>query len=170
MFDEKASFLERIVEQYKIFGSNRIVAVLNSDGVALFNEKYSHLKNDVYVVENIYPERGRPYSVTLGLKNVPADDMVFVQNIDTPFVNVDLLELLFENAGGVDYVSPQYDGKGGHPALLSQNVIMEILQLQSRDFILRDLLKRYKKRVVKVNDHRLLANINTEKDYGEYFN
>ncbi len=169
MFDEKTTFLERIVEQYKLFGCNRIVVVLNSIGVALFNEKYSHLKNDVCVVENVYPERGRPYSVSLGLKHVPANDMVFIQNIDNPFVTVDLLEMLFENSDGVDYVSPQYDGKGGHPVLLSQNVSRAIIELQNENFILRDLLKKYDNKTVKANDHRILANVNTKKDYDYYF-
>ena len=168
-FDEKTTFLEKIIEQYKNFGVSKIVCVLNPDGIKLIEENYANLNGEIIIVNNDKPHLGRSYSITLGLKEIPGSHMVFVQNIDNPFVTPTLLKTLFEVTGNFDFVSPQYRGQGGHPILLSQNIVRTILALEGKVFILKELLNYFKKKIAIVDDPNILVNINTRTDYNKQF-
>ncbi len=168
-FNEKSTFVERLVSQYKSLGCKKIIVVLNAEGVKFFQKNLPHLSNEVMVITNMFPERGRSYSISLGLKHIPGNEKVFIQNVDNPFITTDILKLMLENLKDYDCVSPQYQGEGGHPVLISHNVIKEILVREEKDFVLRDLLKNFKKRTLPVNNQKILANINTMEDYNKYF-
>ncbi|MCD4695433.1 MAG: hypothetical protein K8S16_04250, partial [Bacteroidales bacterium] len=93
----------------------------------------------------------------------------FIHNVDNPFVNHCVLQLLFDQLGKGDFAVPVYKGKGGHPVLLSEKIITAIIAEKEHDLNLRDFLKDYSRQEVEVDDETVLVNINTMEEYGNYF-
>ncbi len=89
--------------------------------------------------------------------------------MDNPFINHYVLQLLFDQLGKGDFAVPVYKGKGGHPVLLSEKVITDIIAEKKHDLNFRDFLKDYSKQKVEVDDETVLVNINTVEEYRNYF-
>ncbi len=122
----------------------------------------------IKVVINDKLEYGRFYSVQLGLKELK-NSAVFIQNIDNPFVNTGLLMSLRKGIGLADFAVPVYEGKGGHPVLLSSEVIEQIVNGFKSTSHLNEVLKSFNRQDVFVNDPYIGVNINTPEDYQKYF-
>jgi molybdenum cofactor cytidylyltransferase len=154
-----ASFVEKILSAYSGAGADPIVLVVNKD----FDKETVDLENTVVVV-NTQLDLGRIHSIRLGLKHVPGDRMCFVHNVDNPFVRKDLLLRLLESASGGTYVMPVFGGRGGHPVLLSKEVIGEIVNNDRlKDF--REALEKFRRVEIACNNPEVLLNINTPEDY-----
>jgi CTP:molybdopterin cytidylyltransferase MocA len=81
----------------------------------------------------------------------------------------DVLKLLFDCILNSDFCVPVYKGRGGHPVLLSENVIRDLFAEDKTDITLRDFLSRYDGKRVDVKSDSVLVNINTPEDYRGYF-
>ncbi len=168
-FKEKTTFLEHLSMIYHDSGCSPLVAVLSSQGLA----EMSHLKLDLpsalRVVVNAHPERGRFSSVLAGLSYIDADKPVFIQNIDNPFTEPDILKQLALALPHFDYTCPVFEGKRGHPLLISGKVVRDILAEKPADVPLNLFLKKYTGCMVETLSSRVLANINSELDYRAWF-
>ena len=89
--------------------------------------------------------------------------------MDNPFVNTKILESLLSQDVNTDYIVPSFDGKGGHPILISNKVCQALISAEKNDLVLSDFLKGYDKKRVIVDDKRILININTHTKYQDFF-
>ncbi len=164
-FDDTHIFLEQIIKQYKSFGCQEIIVILNNEGVVFVKENLPQLSNDIVIVKNNHLEWERFYSIKLGIKNLTNTHPVFIHNVDNPFVSQEVLKQLFINHTPNEFIVPVFEGRGGHPILLSNEISQAIITENKHELILSDFLKRYTKKRIAVDDKRILVNINTEEKY-----
>jgi len=168
LFDSEQNFFQKITGEYLKFGCKEITVVMNT-------ENYNSLKTKIKIPEKIkivinkFPEKGRFYSLKTGISELQKTDFCFIQNIDNPFTDNTVLELLASNSDKADYMIPSYKNNGGHPILISEEIINAIKETSEESVNMKDFLNRFKKHYVKHKDEKILANINTLSDYHFYF-
>lgn len=163
-FSEEETFLDHIIHVYRRFVVSELVLVVNeSVDLEAFQDNET-----INIVVNNKMEYGRFYSVQLGLKELK-NRYVFIQNIDNPFVNTGLLMSLQKGIGLADFAVPVYERKGGHPVLLSPDVIEPMVNSFKSTSHFNDVLKSFNRQDVFVNDPYIGVNINTSEDYQKYF-
>ncbi len=167
--DEKSTFLEKIIAEYLSFGSREIIVVINDEGYCRVKNEMPQIEQFAKIVVNRKPEKGRFRSVKLGLTAIVKIQPCFIQNIDNPFVNISLLAGMSEHTEPHSYVVPVYEGNGGHPILISNEIGKFILSQGERDYDLREILKKFNRIEYKTDDRNVLININTMKDYKRIF-
>lgn len=168
-YDENTTFLEHIIKKYEAFGCEQIVVVLNEEGANIINSRSVNFLDKVTLITNNHPEWERFYSIKLGLKALNEENLVFIHNVDNPFVNPVVLASLIENIFEFDYAVPTYKGRGGHPVLLSEKVILAIIEKKENNLNFKDYLSNYRKVIVKVNDKNILVNVNSKEEYNTLF-
>lgn len=169
-FDEMKNFIEKIASTYITAGIEKIIVVVNpaieSEVSKLLRNKFSDCKLEVIV--NSYPERGRFYSIQLGLEKADTE-YCFIQNIDNPFVTKDLLRNMCRMIKQGAYVVPVFKNEKGHPVIISAEVMNHCRKLSGNDFNLRDELQMFEEIRLVWDEKNILANINTEDEYQKYF-
>ena len=168
-YDENKIFIEHIVNKYENFGCKEIIIVVNETGNNYLTENKIQFSDNVKIVINEHPDWHRFYSLKLGAKCLLEVIPVFVHNVDNPFVNYEVLNELSGNTNKADYLSPEFDGKGGHPILLSRRIIKDVRATTEDQIHFKEFLNQYPKRRVKVDDEKVLVNINTLEEYRKYF-
>ncbi len=165
-FSLHQNFLQHIIEVYQQAGLKEIIVVKNKeiDFAGLESEI-----NGISTVNNCFPEKGRLYSIQLGLLAAPDAGFCFIQNIDTPFVTTKIIHQLAEHKACADYISPEFNGKGGHPVLLSASILKTIAGLIDYTQTLRDVLAGFSRYKIPTTDEQCTLNINTKEDYEQYF-
>jgi len=167
-YDKQTTFLEQIIKQYESFGCKEINVVLNEESVGLLKNNISGFSDGVKIVVNFHPEWERFYSLKLGLQTLDDKSKSFVHNVDNPFVNQEVLHSLMHHIPGFDYAVPIYNNRGGHPLLLSKKVVKSIIAEEENSLNLKVYLSDYKKAAVKVDDEKVLINMNTKEEYRKY--
>jgi len=158
-------FLEYILSQYESFVSGKIIVVVNSEGKSYLSENNLTISRAVKIIVNQYPENGRLYSIKKGLSALKNNDPVFIHNVDNPFADKDLLNSLYTNKAKADLIKPVFKNRGGHPILISNKIVRDILAGKNYDIHLNSFLRKYSCESIEVSDERILTNINTESDY-----
>lgn len=92
-FDKNRTFVEKITNEYLNAGIHKIILVIydlaiNSENLNIV----SHLDKNIIAIYNRNPEKGRLYSLSLGLAELDNIKGCFIQNIDNPFVNSGLIK------------------------------------------------------------------------------
>lgn len=165
-YDKNTTFLEQIMQGYETFACNKIIVVLNEKGIdMLLKGEPLYMPDNIEIVINRHPEWERFYSLKLALETLNVDSSVFVHNVDNPFVNKSVLQKLLAHLTEDNYVVPEFEDKRGHPVLLSEKVVADIVSEEKNALNLKDFLKPYLKQVVKVDDENILVNINAKDDY-----
>jgi len=165
--DGKA-FLEHIAEQYSLFGCKKIIVVVNPEGRGFISENPLVLPDILSFTINQHPEYERFYSLQCGLKELTAENAVFVHNVDNPIVDQKVLLKLMENITANGLVKPVYKNHGGHPILLGREAVRLISQEKDSSINLREYLVRFKRKSIEVDNAGILLNINTLEDYQEF--
>lgn len=168
-YDKHNTFIKYIVSKYESFACEEIVLVLNKIGNDYLIENNIKFSDNVRIVINEYPDWHRFYSLKIGVKSLSQNSPAFIHNVDNPFVNYSVLNELRKEIGSADYISPEFEGKGGHPILLSEKIINEIRLTQENQIHLKEFLNQFSKIKVSVDDEKILVNINTLEEYKEYF-
>ena len=169
-FDTTQSFLKKIIDEYAAFGCGEIIVVLNSNIAKIVNRKSEIVNQNVIFVVNKHLEHERFYSIKLGIQKLRISEFCFIQNVDNPFINSNILNSIYEHKIVDGYVSPSFEGSGGHPILLGKDIIGYIKSLKANNANFRDVLKPYPYNKVELNDDKVLININTVEEYRKYFN
>ena len=169
-FNTETTFLEKLIDEYYSFGCNEIIVVLNETSAVLYHQLKLSVPSNVRVVINHHPEWERFYSLKLAALALNEVKPVFVSNIDNPFLNQETLDILFKEVDNFDYISPSFNGKGGHPFLLSTKVLNELKTEKQDQIHIKEFLGKYSKKLEEVNDEKILLNINTMEDYSRFFN
>src|ERR1035437_1307843 len=163
---EGMAFIEKISDTYKQAGIGSIIVVLNSkfcEGKWL--NIYEKCKAKFTVVKNNKPELGRFYSLQLGLKEIGDEEFCFIQNVDNPYISDEIIDKIWENRNQEGYSSPVFNGKGGHPILISRYIMDQIGNTENVDISLIKYLSTYPKKEVEMNSDLVLRNINTPEEY-----
>lgn len=168
-FDENYIFLQKIVKEFMDFGCKEIIVVINEIGNKYLKENDVFLSENVKIVVNKHPEWHRFYSLKIGVNALSETNSCFVHNVDNPFVSQSTLENLTKETNKADYINPQYDGKGGHPFLISCLIQSDIKSAIEDELHLKEFLNQYKRLKVDVVDESILVNINTQEEYKKYF-
>lgn len=168
-YDEYNTFIEQIIKEYNHLGAKEIIVVVNAISKESIKKHQIKLPVNIKLIINEHLEWHRFYSLRLGANALSQNNSVFVHNVDNPFVNKQVLSELLANSGKADYVSPEFDRKGGHPFLISTNVIQDLKTSESDQMHLKEFLNQYLSLKVPVNDKNVLVNINTLNDYRKYF-
>jgi molybdenum cofactor cytidylyltransferase len=167
--DENITFLEKIVRIYSAPDISQIVVVVNQQLYDLIETNKLYLPENVSVIVNRLPGKGRFYSLQTGLKCIVDGESVFIQNVDNPFVGKDVLELLLESRDQADVILPAFAGKTGHPVLLSPVVCKSIVSCEDPENRIDQYLKKFASVIVETNDAKILVNINNRADYDNEF-
>ncbi|MBE0649432.1 MAG: NTP transferase domain-containing protein [Bacteroidales bacterium] len=168
-FDEKRIFLEKIVSEYLTFGCRQVGVVLNEQGMRLYEKMPLQHKNNITAILNPAPEKERFFSLQTGLKALKPAGAVFLHNVDSPFLKQEVLQYLADNFHKQAYVVPTYQDEGGHPVLLSQEIVKALTEAPDYDQNLRVFLQNFAQIKVPVNDPGILTNINSPEEYEQYF-
>ncbi len=159
---ENDLIVEKLIQPFRNFGCSKIVLIINHAFCqSPWNSNLERIASLATIVKNHQPEKGRFVSLKLAAEQLISSNFVFIQNVDNPFVNLKLLEMLAANRSENGYSVPTFNGKGGHPILVSGKIINEINKLENINFNLRDILKHFKRKDVPVPWKNVLANINT---------
>jgi CTP:molybdopterin cytidylyltransferase MocA len=167
--NEKVTFIEKILSTYSDWGCSEIIMVTNKKAFDRMNNR-GIIPSDVKMVINDHLEFERFYSVKIGLGALHTSSFCFIQNVDNPFIDTQILDILYEHRSNEKYVSPVFENKGGHPVLLNRQNINQIYNWPGDTDILKDVLNTMECRMVEMPDDRVLININNLKDYKRFFN
>ena len=169
-FDEKRNFFDKIAGTYISAGIKDLILVISpaiEDEVKRILAK-NYPDQPVGIVVNSFPERGRFFSLQLGLEKT-SSSFCFIQNIDNPFVAEELLVEMIRVKQRGTYVVPVYKNQNGHPVLISAEVMNHCRSLNGDDFNFRQELMNFTEIKVNWADEKILANINTTGLYQQYF-
>jgi len=164
-FDKQVTFIEKLFNEYTAYGCNEIIVVLNETSAVLYHQLKLSIPSNVRVVINHYPEWERFYSLKLAALALNKVKPVFVSNIDNPFVSNSILDCLYNESINFDYACVAFNGRGGHPFYLSEQVINHLRSEPQDQIHLKQFLSKYPKKLVEVNDSKVLLNINNMEDY-----
>jgi molybdenum cofactor cytidylyltransferase len=124
---------------------------------------------------NPEPDRGPFSSLQTGLAALPRGSTAWVLPLDVPCPSQEVWMALQQrfSEGGAEVVMPVVEGRGGHPVLLSAEMVTRLLQLalehpESRlDHQIRALPEDRVARI-EVKDRRVLDNLNTAEDFARH--
>ena len=166
-----ATFLEHLVNTYYGAGVRKVVTVINSEfGIGEWESKVKKLKEGTQIVLNSEVDKGRMHSISVGLNELQDCDYVLIQNVDSPLIEIATIEHLINNCENHAVTQPVFKGRGGHPILIAKPVTQDILRNKDVSLTLRDVLNKYKKNKLSIEDEHVLMNVNTFDKYLEMKN
>ncbi len=121
-------------------------------------------------IYNSSPEKGRNYSIQLGLQSLKHFDYIFIQNIDNPFTTTELINKMLEYAKEDAAVIPNYKNSNGHPVLLPKKQFQKIISTELAQIDFKQIIWKKDPILFPWNNKNILANINTKDDYKKWFN
>ncbi len=167
-YDETRTFLEVIIEQYISFGCSKVVVVINEYESRIDN--ITKTGNNVEIIVNRRPEWGRFYSIWLGLHALKNKGSVFIHNVDNPFLFQTVLNNMLKKLYANSYVVPTFNAKGGHPVLISKQIVNSIILQNDFSYNFKEYLQNFTRFNVSVKQKEILTNINTLKQYDNFKN
>ncbi|MEI6576265.1 MAG: NTP transferase domain-containing protein [Bacteroidota bacterium] len=165
-FNDEITFLNKLLMTYLSWGCDEVVVVLNE---ALEKEYVcpEELKKHVTFVKNEHLEFERFYSVKLGFQHILTADFCFLQNVDNPFIDEEILNEIYLKRSEEEWISPRNNGKGGHPVLLPKMMILQLSKFPVNDANLKSVLEGWPCKKVELNRTDILININDPQDFEE---
>jgi CTP:molybdopterin cytidylyltransferase MocA len=109
------------------------------------------------------------YSIQLGLKEADPGQYCFIQNVDQPFVDTEMIVALASKGSKECSVSPYFDEKGGHPVLLGPGLLQFISDCTDEQATLNEVLNFFPKKKLNIRDQKICININATADYKKVF-
>ena len=163
------TFLEQIVSVYFELEIDPVVVVVNPTIFKVIDYRKPVFFKHVQWVINPEPEKGRMKSIAMGLAKVTGKEYCFVQNVDQPFATSTLLGDMMRFAEHGSFITPTFQGRGGHPLLVNR-AVRDHLMGSFKDFeTLKDALESFERYCFKTDDPNVCKNINTPEDYFDAF-
>ncbi|MCX6295750.1 MAG: NTP transferase domain-containing protein [Bacteroidetes bacterium] len=163
------SLIETLCNTYIFAGISSPIVVFNHN---LFENKWADVMRSISskakIIKNDFPEKGRTYSIQLGLSKIAHNSNCIIQNIDNPEINVELLHQMSGKIEENGFVVPVKNGQGGHPILLGKNIVNHLKNLTSDTWILKEELKAFKRIEIDAGGTNVLLNLNTPDDWKNY--
>ena len=167
-YDDNVLFIEKILSTYSDWGCKEIVVVTNPEALQKMKQ-LGMVPSKVTMVVNDHMEFERFYSVKLGLGATRTSSFCFIQNVDNPFIDSQVLDLLYAHRSNEKFVSPVFENKGGHPVLLNRENINHIRNWPVDSANFKEVLNTMEFRNVEMPDDRVLININSPEEYQGFF-
>jgi molybdenum cofactor cytidylyltransferase len=161
-FAPGVTFARHLTNCYGAYGCNPIVLVVNEQ----FDTAAYH-QDELLIVVNQHVEKGRSWSIHLGLQRVPRGTSCFIQNVDNPFLHPGLLDKLIQSATPDGIAVPVWGDRGGHPVLLG-NKVVDLLRGEKELPDFRTIMHRFARVEVPYHDERILLNVNSPCDYRDF--
>ena len=161
------TFLASICSTYKSCGITNIAVVINEKfTTSKWKANLAKIKDDITIIKNSAPEKGRLYSLRLGLK-ASTSNFIFIHNVDSPFVEKEVIEQLLNNREENGITIPSYQEKNGHPVIINNAVSTEIVANYKNYETLKEIFNHFPKKYVEVDSDSILKNINTPEQLTE---
>ncbi len=145
--------IKYLVEKFQsIEPISEIIVVLGHDKLRIM-----HTISDPSVKFVYNPDYmgGMSFSVKAGVEAVVKyADLVIIHPGDVPFIKVDTLKELVNRAinlyseGGDFILIPRYGVKGGHPLIISKNLIRYVLEINEETRGLKGFLNRFRDKII----------------------
>jgi CTP:molybdopterin cytidylyltransferase MocA len=168
LYEENNPFIKKIISTYSDWGCREIIVVTGREAAGGLGQ-LSRLPFNIKVVINDHLDYERFYSVKLGLREIITSRFCFIQNVDNPFIDENILDLIYKSRGPENYISPVFESKGGHPVLLNRQNMISICNWQDDSANFREVLNTMAGTEVEMPDDRVLININSPEDYKAFF-
>ena len=137
-------------------------------------------RENVQWVYNSNYHQGKTTSVKTGVRafqgaqgsqpEAPQEEAILLLNVDQPR-SAGTIRFLMELHHGTDNPSlitvPVYQGKGGHPVILSTSLFTELLVISEETLGLKSVVRRHEEcvRRVEMDSAEILVDLNTSQDY-----
>lgn len=154
------SVIERSIDSLSPFCS-RIIVVTGFHVEAVMVSA-GHCREVVFV-HNPDCEKGMFSSLRMGLRHTDGERVLILPG-DCPFITHEVCEKLLQ--GKRDIVLPAYQGKKGHPVLLSRRAVEDLLA-DDRCQSLREYISTNKAEIIAVDRPEILWDIDTPEDYAK---
>jgi len=164
-FPGVGTYMSHIIDSYMASGIRTLALVV---APTIPTELYEGIPG-VRIVRNPDPDLGRAHSLRLGLAALPPARYCFVQNIDNPFVDPELIGALNAAREEAPYITPEHQGQGGHPVLIGRPLIELVQADEGTDTPLNLLFFGSARHRVPTADPRVLANINTPEEHSRHY-
>lgn len=165
LFTKEHTFLDQLILQYSLTDISQIAIIAQDSKILSFA---SQNNIPISFIQNMHPEKGRSYSIYLGLQQLKELDFVFIQNIDNPFTTKELIELMINQAQDKNVLFPYVNEKRAHPVLLPFSLVNQILSEDVSSFDFKKYLSSFPSQHLPWLDSRLRANINTMEEYKKW--
>ncbi len=163
------TFIENIIQVFTDYGITNIVVVTQDKYISDLEDVCMSFSNKPFFVVNDSPENERFYSLQLGIKALQNSEYSFIHNADSPFIDLQTLELLSLNKNNADYICPVNDNKGGHPILINKSTMKYLLN-SPMNANLKEVLSSKQKLNLLVDNKLITVDIDTPEEYKNYFN
>ncbi len=168
-FSKEKSFVCNLLDAYLSLSVSKVYCIINRFNADSIKQECKKYENQIVFIENSNPEKGRIWSVLLGINQVKTGNGVFIQNIDNPFISSELLIAMLKNYNPNYFLVPQFNGKNGHPLLLGSELVQEIKANSDSISDLKSFLNSQKKQIYITENKSILANINSPEEYQKWF-
>jgi molybdenum cofactor cytidylyltransferase len=160
LLDQKP-ILQHVIDVFLPF-CNRIIVVCGyqQERVVALTKEYGE---QVEVIYNENYPKGMFSSVKKGISQVRSPKF-FLTPGDYPLISRSICKELLEH--GSDFVKPSYHFRGGHPILLPNSCIEEILR-ESDDSDLKKYLQKKQIHYVEVEEEGVLMDVDTKEDFDQ---
>lgn len=166
-FSEDELFIQKITRTYIQSGIKQVIVVVNTDLYSSILKLMIPLADEVELIVNHFPEKGRFYSLQTGVQKLKPGNSFFFQNIDNPFTSAEVLNSLIQCKQDADVIIPVFDFKSGHPVLFSSAVTQKIIDKSDSEIRIDHFLQTFATKKVEITENRILKNINTPQDFSE---
>jgi len=166
-YDKNKRFIDKIISTYSEWGCTEIVVVTNAEAMQRM-KLTGMVPSTVSMVVNDHVEFERFYSVKLGLGAIRRSSFCFIQNVDNPFIDSQILDLIYKHRTDKKYVSPVFKGKGGHPILLNRENMNRICNWNVNSANFKEVIGTMECQKVEMTDDRVLININSPEEYQRF--
>jgi molybdenum cofactor cytidylyltransferase len=165
--DKKYSFLEKIIDEYLNAGIANIIVVVQDTLASTLNSNYPAIVEKSILIINYQPDMGRLFSIWLGLSNVKPNQNIFIQNVDNPFINSQFIRDMIRRKPTKGYLKPVYENHGGHPVLLSKEIVPQLFKVIFNFDDFKSSLQQFRLKTFYHNLPLIHTNINTPDDYNK---
>lgn len=160
------SFVGSVVNQAITDGASTICLVCNNDNLFAI-KKITPAEKIQYAIQP-NPDNGRFSSVTIGITATGNAFPVFIHNVDCPVIPEGLMKKMLLCLKPFSYVVPVYKEKGGHPILISPEILKEWPYQVNGKQRLDEFLKGYTRINYTCSSPEILLNINTPEEYQHF--
>lgn len=165
-YTQGKTFIHSIIEAFQCAKIYNIFVVINPDIHKKLVNK--NIQINATPIINNYPELGRFFSIQTALNNIKSFSYFLIHNIDNPFINSDIVKLLYNERKSADCVIPCFNNRNGHPVIFNQKVAKQIKSAPYQSN-LRDIIAKNLPKIIETIDESITININTPADYRKYF-
>ncbi len=162
------TFAEELVCKYQKFGCREIILVSNDYGFEILDKLKAQFPTQVRRIVNKFSDSEKFYSLKIGACALNEIHPTFVHNIDNPFVPTEVLEQLLSNCQRAQRIIPVFENTGGHPILVSEEILTDLRHTHEHNCHLRHYFERFTSARIAVNTSQVLLNLNTKREYLEY--